>query len=84
MIVTMNARSLYNFFRHRCCSRAQWEIREVARRMLELVMEVAPTLFAHCGPPCVDGACPEGKMTCGRAAEVQAEYKALREKYRHG
>jgi len=84
MMVTMNARSLYNFFQHRCCSRAQWEIREVARRMLELVLEVAPTLFAHCGPPCVDGACPEGKMSCGRAAEVRAEYLALREKYRHG
>ncbi|MBQ2412947.1 MAG: FAD-dependent thymidylate synthase, partial [Anaerotignum sp.] len=28
MIVTMNTRSLNNFFRHRCCTRAQWEIRE--------------------------------------------------------
>ena len=28
MVVTMNARSLLNFFRHRCCNRAQWEIRE--------------------------------------------------------
>lgn len=84
MMVTMNARSLRNFFRHRCCSRAQWEIRECARQMLELVLEVAPTLFAHCGPPCADGACPEGKMSCGRAAEVRAEYAAMREKYRHG
>ena len=84
MMVTMNARSLRNFFRHRCCNRAQWEIRECARQMLELVLEVAPTLFAHCGPPCADGACPEGKMSCGRAAEVRAEYAAMREKYRHG
>ena len=28
--MTMNVRSLYNFFRLRCCNRAQWEIREVA------------------------------------------------------
>lgn len=84
MIVTMNARSLQNFFRHRCCNRAQWEIRECARQMLELVLPVAPTLFAHSGPPCADGVCPEGKMSCGQAQEVQAEYAALREKYRHG
>ena len=84
MIVTMNARSLQNFFRHRCCNRAQWEIRECARQMLELVLPVAPTLFAHSGPPCADGVCPEGKMSCGQAQEVRAEYAALREKYRHG
>ncbi len=83
MMVTMNARALHNFFRHRCCSRAQWEIRDCARQMLELVLEVAPTLFAHAGPPCVDGACPEGRMSCGRASEIRAEYRALREK-RHG
>ena len=28
IIVTMNIRSLLNFFKHRCCNRAQWEIRE--------------------------------------------------------
>ena len=28
MVVTMNARSLQNFFHLRCCSRAQWEIRQ--------------------------------------------------------
>lgn len=84
MMVTMNARALHNFFRHRCCNRAQWEIRACARQMLALVLPVAPALFAHCGPPCVDGACPEGRMSCGRAAEVQGDYQALREKYRHG
>lgn len=49
MVVTMNARSLLNFFRHRCCNRAQWEIREVAYQMLSLVYEVAPTLFQNAG-----------------------------------
>jgi thymidylate synthase (FAD) len=45
MIVTMNARSLHNFFRHRCCNRAQWEIRDVADQMLSLCSSVAPHLF---------------------------------------
>ncbi len=74
LVMTMNVRSLYNFFEHRCCSRAQWEIRELANQMLALVKEVAPLLFAHCGPPCVQGPCPEGKMSCGRAAEMKERY----------
>lgn len=65
MMVTMNARSLLNFFSLRCCNRAQWEIREVAWQMLKLVKEVAPHLFASAGPGCLRGACPEGKMSCG-------------------
>ncbi|MBR5236715.1 MAG: FAD-dependent thymidylate synthase [Clostridia bacterium] len=75
MIVTMNARSLMNFFHHRCCSRAQWEIQALANEMLRLVREVAPTLFALAGPSCVAGPCPEGKMSCGRAAAMRKEYK---------
>jgi len=79
MIVTMNARSLNNFFAHRCCNRAQWEIRELAEQMLRLVRGVAPTLFEHSGPPCLRGACPEGKMTCGKAAQVREYYKNMME-----
>ncbi len=77
MIVTMNARSLNNFFRHRCCQRAQWEIRALADEMLRLVSAVAPTLFMHSGPPCVFGACPEGAMSCGHAPEMREKYAAL-------
>jgi len=72
MICTFDARSLFNFFSHRCCNRAQWEIRDVATQMLMLVRNVAPNLFAHAGPPCTNGACPEGKMSCGKASEMRA------------
>lgn len=78
MIVTMNARSLNHFFRLRCCNRAQWEIRELADGVLRLVCRVAPALFAKAGPGCAAGACTEGKMTCGRAVEMRAQYEALR------
>lgn len=77
MIVTMNARSLRNFFRHRCCNRAQREIRELAEEMLRQVKEVAPTLFANDGPPCLIGPCPEGAMSCGKAKEMRDKYAAL-------
>lgn len=74
IIVTMNARSLINFFHHRCCNRAQWEIRDVAQEMLRLCREVAPSLFAHAGPSCLNGPCPEGTMTCGRMKEMRERY----------
>lgn len=74
MIVTMNCRSLMNFFRHRCCNRAQWEIQDVANQMLALVKEVAPEIFKKAGPPCLVGPCPEGKMTCGKAKEIKEYY----------
>lgn len=78
MIVTMNARSLNNFFRLRCCNRAQWEIRELADEMLRLVCEVAPSLFVRSGPPCVSGPCPEGKMSCGQVSEMREKYAQLK------
>lgn len=77
MICTMNARSLLNFFSHRCCNRAQWEIRELATQMLQEVKAVAPHLFEKAGPPCLRGACPEGKMSCGQMAQVREKFQAL-------
>lgn len=65
IIVTMNARALFDFFQHRCCSKAQWEIRELADTMLQLVKNVAPNVFAKAGVSCVWGRCPEGENTCG-------------------
>lgn len=66
LMVTMNARSLINFFRLRCCNRAQKEIRDLADEMLKLCKEVAPVLFSKAGASCTYGSCSEGKMSCGK------------------
>lgn len=66
MIVTMNIRSLYNFFTLRCCNNAQWEIRNVANEMLKICKEVSPTLFKKAGASCIRGKCPEGNKSCGK------------------
>ena len=79
MVCTLNARSLMNFFTHRCCNRAQWEIRELATEMLRLVLEVAPNLFKNAGPACLRGACSEGKMSCGKQKEVRAKFTGMKE-----
>ncbi len=77
IVMTMNVRSLYNFFALRTCSRAQWEIRELATEMLRLVKGVSPILFANAGPSCVKGACKEGAMTCGKAKEMREFFKGM-------
>jgi len=53
IVVTMNARELYNFFSLRLCSRSQWEIRKIAWSMLEEVKKVHPILFKFVGPNCI-------------------------------
>ena len=64
IIVTMNGRELLHFFTVRCCNRAQWEIREMAIKMLKKVKEAAPVVFEKAGPNCLRGPCPEGKLKC--------------------
>jgi thymidylate synthase (FAD) len=81
IVCTFNARSLHNFFAHRCCNRAQWEIRAVANEMLRLCLEVAPNIFSYAGPSCVaEGKCPEGKMSCGKMKEVKEYFSAMKAK----
>jgi len=65
ILVTMNARSLLNFFELRCCLHAQWEIRQLANKMLQEVKKVAPTIFKNAGPACKSKKiCPENKKDC--------------------
>ena len=77
ILISMNARELHHFFALRTCRRAQWEIRGMAMRMLSIAKDRAPLLFETAGPGCVRGRCPEGKMSCGKQAEVRAEIAAL-------
>jgi thymidylate synthase (FAD) len=65
IVITMNIRELLYFFSLRSCRRAQWEIRALSDRMLELALPTAPYIFQDAGASCRRGSCPEGKMTCG-------------------
>lgn len=47
IVVTMNARELLHFIELRTSPRAQWEIREMANKMLEQAKEVAPVIFGE-------------------------------------
>lgn len=52
IVVTMNFRELLHFFELRCCKRAQWEIRDLANKMLKLAQGIAPNVFGNAGAPC--------------------------------
>jgi thymidylate synthase (FAD) len=45
--------------------------------MLKQCREVCPMLFRNAGPACLRGACPEGAMTCGKAAEIRERSEQL-------
>ena len=66
IVTTMNARQLMLFMRLRSCTRAQWEIQDIANQMLALVSAVAPNLFKNAGPSCLKGSCSEGKCPVER------------------
>lgn len=78
LVCTFNARSLFNFFRLRCCRRAQWEIRDLAYNMRDEVRRVAPVLFALAGPSCeTEEICWEGDFSCGRTEDIR--HREIRE-----
>lgn len=78
IVTTMNARELLLFFRLRSCTRAQWEIQEYAVDFLSKLRKISPDLFSLFGPSCyVTGLCPEGRLSCGRSAEIKEMFKNL-------
>jgi thymidylate synthase (FAD) len=68
IVISMNARELLHFFSLRCCTRAQWEIKALADKMLAICRKELPAVFKKAGAKCEAlKYCPEGrKFTCGR------------------
>ena len=54
------------------------ELGSVLDRLIE-GPALTDVVFAKSGPACVSGPCPEGKMCCGKTAEVRAKYASIKE-----
>ena len=72
--VKMNLRSLIHFMNERLCTRAQWEIRQLAREMKKAIEEQYPELAEYLVPKCEAHGkyafCTEHK-SCGRHATLK-------------
>lgn len=80
LIMTCDARNLLHFFEERLCTKAQHEIRKMAKMMLREVIEICPNIFKYAAPKCKKfGFCPEENEKC-------ANYKSFKypEAKKHG
>jgi len=70
LLITVNARSLMNYFNLRLCKRNTEEIQIVAEKMYQKCLEHFPELWKNIGPDCyMHGQCYQGKMSCGKKYE---------------
>lgn len=75
---TFTPQALIHFCHERLCNRAQWEIREVAKLMVQAVVEVSPFLAGYLVPKCAFfGYCPEVKG-CGYFPSKKAVLSAYK------
>lgn len=66
VITTMNGRTLQWILHLRCCNKAQWQIRAIAKEIAKQVSMVSPLLGKGLGPTCMtDMVCYEGRECCG-------------------
>ena len=77
IVFTMNGEELVHFLRLRTCSRAQWEIRELAVKVLKILASQFP-VFSKVGPNCYYlGYCTEGEKSCGKMEEVRSFFSSI-------
>lgn len=77
LTVTMNARELMHFCHERLCTRAQWEIRELAGMMAEAAANAVPVIRPYLVPKCETYPdypfCPE-RQGCGKHPKLSEVY----------
>ena len=78
MVMTMNCRSLNNFFNLRCCNRAQWRSAPLPMKCCALYTRLR-RMFLPQLSPLSGGPCPEGGMCCGKQNAVRDKYATLKQ-----
>ena len=76
VMTTINGRTAQWICRLRCCNKAQWQIRNIAKEMAKQIKEVSPLFGKGLGATCVtDFICNEGKESCGLIQSLLEENK---------
>lgn len=74
VLTTMNARTVQWITRLRCCNKAQWQIREIAKQIAKNVREVSPLIGKWIGTTCAtEGVCYEGREYCGKIKNIEVK-----------
>ncbi|HPJ17253.1 MAG TPA: FAD-dependent thymidylate synthase [Candidatus Woesebacteria bacterium] len=82
LVVSMTGLGMLQFLEKRECTRAQWEIREMAIRMHQLIKPISPIIFDNAGPTCkTQGICWEGKRSCGLWRAIEGGELRTRKKH---
>ncbi|QGG49205.1 FAD-dependent thymidylate synthase [Heliorestis convoluta] len=71
LIISTNARMDISMLADRTCMNAQWEIRELAIKKLNILRTLSNVLYEKSLPTCVHGTCREGKLSCGQQLKVR-------------
>jgi thymidylate synthase (FAD) len=72
----MEARTFAHIANERLCNNAQWEFQRMMEDVTLMLREKEPKLYEKSAPKCVlQKKCPEGKLTCGKYAEVKQKYE---------
>ncbi len=74
LITTTNARMDNDILSERTCNNAQWEIRNLYIKKLEILKQISPVIYDKAGPPCTRGKCPEGNLSCGKMIEMREKF----------
>ncbi len=76
LIISTNARIDIKMLADRICLNAQWEIRELATKKLEILRGLSHVLYINALPSCIYGKCKEGKLTCGKQLLMREKFKS--------
>lgn len=77
VISSTNARNDCRIMYDRVCKTAQWEIRDLYSKKLDLLYKCYPEFYKYGLPPCVNGGCKEGSLSCGKPEELREKYKNI-------
>lgn len=74
LVVSTNARIDNNMLSDRTCLNAQWEIRQLSLKKLNLLRGLSKELYEKALPSCIYGKCKEGNLTCGQQVKMREQF----------
>lgn len=78
IISSTNARMDCEIMAERLCMNAQWEIRNLFLKKLQLLYPTAPEVYQYASPSCLRSGCREGKLSCKNPQNIKELLQFIR------